>query len=606
MLTRSSALVLIALAGTAGNSAAAHADGEGKARIAMIEIQGAPTERPNELAWLFGPGDEHTLHDYLTALARVADDDDYAGVVVRLKDAELGASQVEELGAALTEVRRADKKVHLFSDAYGTPELMLGSYADEVIAQDGAPVSLPGLYMEEMFLADTLAWAGIKADMVQVGDYKGASEQMARNGPSKEWDQNINQLLDSMYGNIRAPIMSGRKLSADQLDSAMKSAWLADSAEAKELRLVDAVIDLTTLSDHLKAQYGKEISWDSTVLVPEDDEMTGMDPSNPFGLLAKLGQEPDWTPTQDSIAVVHITGPIIDGESTSGGGMMGGGPSTGSRTIRNALEDIRKEDLFKGVVIRIDSPGGSATASEIIWQGVRRLAEKKPVWVSVGGMAASGGYYIAVSGEKIYVNPSSIVGSIGVVGGKMSMTELYKTLKVNVVGRGRGPMADMFASNRTWDDADRAAVRAKMTDTYNLFTSRVIGGRKGIDLASTAEGRLFTGNRAIELRMADKVGGLEACINDLAEHVQIEDFEVMHFPAPRPFGEVIEEALGGFVQAPGVQAPRTGPLAGGTLGVVREVLGDHAFRQVEDDVRAFMLLRDNRVLLMNPRVMIVK
>ncbi|MFO0831623.1 MAG: S49 family peptidase [Phycisphaerales bacterium] len=597
----SPAIVLAALAGVAP---AAPDDGS-RARIAMIDIEGAPTERPSELAWLFGPGKEHTLHDYLTALKRVADDDSYAGLVLRLKDAELGAAQVEELGAALTEVRRADKKVHVFADAYGTTELMLGAYADEVIAQDGAPVSMPGLYMEEMFLADTLAWAGVKADMVQVGDYKGASEQMARNGPSKEWDQNINQLLDSMYANIRSPIMSGRKLTGDQLDSAMKVAWMTEAKDAKDLHLIDTVLDLTALSDHLKDEYHKEVSWDTGVLVPEDDETSQIDAANPFGILAKLGQEPDWSPSKDTIAVVHITGPIIDGESTSGGGPLSSGESTGCRTIRNALEDIRKNDLFKGVVVRIDSPGGSATASEIIWQGVRRTAEKKPVWVSVGGMAASGGYYIAVSGDKIYVNPSSIVGSIGVVGGKMSMSELYKTLKVNVVGRGRGPMADMFASSSTWDEADRAAVRAKMTDTYNLFTSRVTAGRKGIDLSKTAEGRLFTGNRAIEMKMADKVGGLEQCIGDLAKQAGIsEDYEVMHFPAPRPFGEVIGDALGNYIQAPRVQG--TGPLAQNALGVVREVMGDGAFVQVQDDLRAFMLLRDHRVLLMNPRVMILK
>ena len=541
-------------------------------------------------------------------MRRVADDDDFAGLVIRLKDAALGPTHVEELGAALKRVRYADKKVHVFSDAYGMTDVMLGSYADEVIAQDGGPVSLPGLHMEEMFLADTLAWAGLKADMVQVGDYKGASEQMARNTPSPEWDQNINGLLDSMYANIRAPIQAGRGMTGEQLDTAMREAWLADASDAKNLRLIDTVLDLTGLTEHLKTSYGKDIVWASDLLATQG-ESEGLDTSNPFGLLARLGQAPDWTPENDTIAVVHISGPIMDGESSSGGGLMGGGASTGSRTIRNALEDIRKEDLIKGVVVRIDSPGGSATASEIIWQGVRRLSETKPVWVSIGGMAASGGYYIAVSGDRVYVNPSSIVGSIGVVGGKITMEELYKTLKVNVVGRSRGPMADIFASNTAWSDTDRAAVRAKMTQTYDLFTKRVTAGREGIELSKTAAGRLFTGDKAIALHMADKVGGLDVCIHDLAKEVGLaEDFDVMHFPAPRPFGEVIQEAIGGFVQAPqlGSAAPTAGPLGMGAMGLVREVMGDSAYRQIEDDMRAFMLLRDNRVLLLSPRAMIFK
>ncbi|MFY7896841.1 MAG: S49 family peptidase, partial [Phycisphaerales bacterium] len=352
--------------------------------------------------------------------------------------AEMGATQVEEISAAIREIRGKGKKVHLLADAYGTVELMLGAACDEVIAQTGAPVSMPGLYMEEMFLADTLKWAGLQADYVQVGDYKGASEQMARNAPSPQWSQNIEGLLDSMYANIRGPMLRGRELTDKQLDTAMEKLWLADSQEAKDANLIDSVIDLPQLTAHLKTAYDKPISWRNDLL--DHDDAAQMDMSNPFALLMKLGETPDYTPTGPTIAVVHIDGAIVDGDSTAGG-LMGGGGNVGSRTVRKALEDIRKEDEIRGVIVRIDSPGGSATASEVIWQGVRRLAEKKPVWVSVGGMAASGGYYIAVAGDKIYVNPSSIVGSIGVVGGKIAMGELYDKLKVNVVGPGRAPVS---------------------------------------------------------------------------------------------------------------------------------------------------------------------
>jgi protease IV len=442
-----------------------------------------------------------------------------------------------------------------------------------------------------------------------VGDYKGASEQMARSTPSPQWDQNINQLLDSMYANVRKPLMVGRNLDGAKLDEAMKVTWLADSADAKGVGLVDSVIDLPMLSSHLKDAYGKQVTWVSNVLRGTESS-SAMDFSNPFALLTKLGQKPDFTPTSDTIAVVHITGPIVDGESSGGGGLMGGGANVGSRTIRNALEDIRKQDLIKGVVMRIDSPGGSATASEIIWQGVKRVAEKKPVWVSVGGMAASGGYYIAVSGDKIYVNPSSIVGSIGVVGGKISMQELYSKFKVNVVGRGRGPMADMFASGTGWDDQDKALVRAKMTDTYNLFTKRVSAGRPGIDLSKTAEGRLFTGDKAIGLGMADKVGGLESCINDLASSLSLDEPDIQHYPAPRPFEEVLKESLGGIVQAPGVQVRQRpgaiGPATGQLLSVVREIMGDNAYRQIDAELRGFLQLRDERVLLVSPRALIFR
>src|SRR5262249_9135007 len=161
------------------------------------------------------------------------------GVVIRLKDSELTPTQVQEIGAAMQTVRKAGKKVHVFAEGYETADLMLGSYADEVLAQQGGEVSFPGVYMEEMYLADTPGWIGLKADFVQVGDYKGASEPLARTGPSKEWDQNINQLLDSIYANIRKPIMKGRKLTDAKLDAAMETAWMSDAGEAVKAGLID-------------------------------------------------------------------------------------------------------------------------------------------------------------------------------------------------------------------------------------------------------------------------------------------------------------------------------------------------------------------------------
>lgn len=571
-----------------------------RSRLGMIELKGALAERPAELSWLFGSGDKVTLRQLVEAIKEAKENDAIEGLVIRLKDATIGVTQLEEIGAALQDFRASGKKVHLFSDAYTTPEFILGSYVDEVIAQAGGPAMLPGLHMEEMFLADTLAWAGLKADMVQVGAYKGASEQMGRSSPSPEWDQNINQLLDSMYANVRAPIKQGRKLSDKELDAAMDKLWLGDAEDAKQAGLVDEVIDLPQLTQTLRESYDKPLAWKSDLLKSDEGGMGDM--SNPFALFAKLGEKPDFSPDGPTIAVVHIDGPIVDGESKSSG--FGGGSSVGSRTIRNALEDILKEGDIKGVVLRINSPGGSATASEVIWQGVRRVAEKKPVWVSVGSMAASGGYYIAVGGQKIYVNPSSIVGSIGVVGGKISMEELYKKLKVNVVARSRGPHADMFASNRVWDVKDLALVRSKMTETYDQFTSRVIAGRPGIDLAKTAEGRLFTGDKAIGLKMADKVGGLETAIQDLADDLDLAAFDVMEYPAPRSLQDVMKDAFGGMVQAPGVENPFAAK--GQFFSAVREVVGDRVFQQLQPQIEGFMQLRDQHVLLMSPKALIWK
>lgn len=600
MLHRFALAATSALALFAGAAAPALA---GDAQVALIEIEGSIPDR-NPGTDLFSAGDEHGLRQYIQALHKAADDADLEGVVIRLKDASIKGSQIEELGQAMKALRAKGKKVHVFAENYDSPDLRLGSFADEVIVQSGGAVTLPGIHMDEMFLADAFKWVGITPDFVQIGDYKGASEMMANAKPSKAWDQNINQLLDSMYAILREQLKAGRKLDDAKLDKAMEVAWLADEHDAIKAGLIDAAVDLPDLEQHLAKGYSvDEIEWVDDLLPAHKSEL---DTANPFALLSMLTKAPDHSPKRDTIAVVHIDGAIIDGDS-AGGGLFGGDSSVGSRTIRKALSTIEDNDKIKGVVLRIDSPGGSAIASEVIWQGVKRIAKHKPVWVSVGSMAASGGYYIAVSGDKIYVNPSSIVGSIGVVGGKLALGGLLGELHVNVVSRSRGPRADMMSIASPWSDENRALVRSKMQQTYDLFTQRVSAGRTGIELGKTAEGRLFTGENAVALKMADKVGSLDDCVNDLAAQVNLSSgaYDVMDYPPPKSFMETLQEAFGGM----GASAPRVGGLDSAIrqLGsVAQQIVGPDHWRTVSTHLSALAQLQREPVLLVSPTVILAK
>ncbi|MFN0010593.1 MAG: S49 family peptidase [Phycisphaerales bacterium] len=579
-----------------------------RAVIGVIEIEGSVPAR-RAAAGLGGMGKGgNTLREYTTALDQAAGDADLAGVLIKLKDAELKTSQVEELGAAIQRVRAAGKKVHLYSYFYRTPELMLGSYTDDVIAQAGSAVSLPGIYMEEMYLADTLAWAGVKADFVQVGDYKGAAETMMNARPSPEWNQNIDQLLDGMYGVIRARLKAGRKMDDARLDSAMEVAWEALAEDARKAGLIDTVLDLPDLDAHLGTLYGKKVEWRDDLM--DAGAGPSIDTSNPFALFSMLMNKEERKPKRSTIAVVHIDGPIVDGDSESGG-FLGGGASVGSLTIRRALSEIEENALIKGLVIRIDSPGGSAVASEVIWKGVRRVAAAgKPVWVSVGSMAASGGYYIAVAGDKVYVTPSSIVGSIGVVGGKMSLGGLYEKFNVNTVGRGRGPRAAMAASATGWSAAEKALVREKMVQVYDLFAGRVTAGRKGIDLKQTAEGRLFVGEKAIALKMADNLGGLDTALSDMAAGLNLAEgsFDVFDYPAPKGFEEMLEDMLGGFgmsAAAPALTRDGAGA-AGPFAAMLGEAVGPGPSATILSSARSLLQMHKEPVLLVSPRVLIFR
>lgn len=588
-------LLAVAVVGSmlAGAFAAA-AGADSKGRIGNLEIKGAPPARQDSLS-LFGGKRGSTLRELVDAIDSAVDRDDVATVLIRLKDAKLTMSQTEELGAAIKRVRAKGKRVSVFSESYDATDLLLGSYADEIIIQTAGPVSLPGMHMEEMFLADTLGWAGLKADLVQIGEYKGANEQMTRSAPSKPWSENIDQLLDSLYANQRAVIKEGRSMDDAKLDAAMKKAWMADSQDAIAVGLVDCQLDLPDLLKHVASKSGLDTQKTVNLVAARDEiDLTA---ANPFTILSTIMKPQKREITQDSIAILHIDGTIVDGDSKAG---FSGDRSVGSRTVRNALEDILDEDLVKGVIVRIDSPGGSAVASEVIWQGLKRVAAKKPVWISVGGMAASGGYYIASAGQRAYVNPSSIVGSIGVVGGKISLGGLYDHLKVHVTSRSRGPMAGMFDSTTPWTDEQLGLVRAKMTETFDLFKRRVAEGRQGIDLSKTAGGWLFAGQKSIDLKMADKVGGLRDALDDMSKQLNLETYDVVDYPEPPSFADMIENAFGS------AEAPSGAGAMAELRRIGTSVVGEQAWSQVSQAMEGLLQLRREPVLLMHPGILIFK
>ncbi len=588
---RTSALLSSLAAAAAVTTAAlpAHAD----ARIAWLELDGALAERPGPFDWLTGETTT-TLTDLVWTFDEIAGDEDIDGVVLRLKSPAYNAAQIEELGHAIARVREAGKTVHAFGDIYEPGALRLASYTDDVIMQQGGAAFLPGLYAEEMFLADTLALVGAKADFVQIGDYKGAEEMYVNSAPSKAWDENFSQLLDSLYDEMREEMMANRGLSGRQLDSAMEEAWFADGATAASVGLIDTELDRADLTDYLREAYSDESIRFDTSYDPSRSTAS-MDMSNPFALLQTLMVDPANDPVRDTIAVVHIDGAIVDGESTPASAFGGG--SVGAETIRDALKDIANDDHIKGVVMRINSPGGSAIASENIWQGVRRVAEVKPVWVSVGSMAASGGYYIAVAGDKIYVSSSGIVGSIGVVSGKFVIGGLYEKLGINTVARARGPHADLFSQTQEWTPAQRELMRQRMTETYDLFALRVSEGRRGINLGKTAEGRLFAGDKAVALKMADAVGGLHDTILGLAAEVGLEDeYDVLHYPGPQSF----DDLMSNFTSMFGVSAESV------AVAALRELVGETAWPSVRDALNSVQQLRTEPVLLTAPRILIFR
>ncbi len=579
-------------------------------QIGWITFDGPMLEQPSPFAWLVGEDSSETLRGMISKFDDAAERSDIKGLVLYLKDFQANSAQIFSLRNKIMQVRKAGKSVYVFAEVYGPGELLLGSAADKMLIQNGGFVSFPGLFTQEMYLADTLGLIGLKADYVQIGAYKGASEPMARSAPSPEWSQNMDQLLDDMWDQMTEALKQGRHFNDSQLAMVLDKAWAAEADEAVSMGLIDDQLDAIDLKDYVKKQFdGISI----TTAIGNHGNDSQLDLENPFALFSILMKVPDHTPTRDTIAVVHIDGTIIDGDSTTGG--MFGGQSVGDRTIRKALKTIEDDDMIKGLVLRINSPGGSALASEMIWQGVHRVAEKKPVFVSVGSMAASGGYYIAVSGDKIFVDPMSIVGSIGVVGGKIAWGGLYDKFEVGITTRSRGPHANMNSSVNPWTEEERGLIRHMMKKTYNLFTKRVSQGRQGkANLSRVAEGRIFTGRQAVNNGLADGIADFDVVISKLASEAGLYEgqYDVMTYPGPMSFQDLIRQAIP-FASA---MSPVNGhaPAQSGIMSniaqqaaasVLRQMVGPKNWPQLRDALNGFLLMRQERILLVAPRVLII-
>jgi protease-4 len=248
----------------------------------------------------------------------------------------------------------------------------------------------------------------------------------------------------------------------------------------------------------------------------------------------------------DSVAIVYVEGPITQGESPES--LFGGESGAGSTSIRRALEKAGGDDSVKALVLRVDSPGGSALASEIIWKATQEVARKKPFIVSMGNVAGSGGYYVSCGAHTIFADDTTITASIGVVGGKLVTSGLWNWAGVNWVPHQRGKNADLLSSAKKWDEQQRQRIRKWMDDVYTVFKSRVVAGREkklAKPIEEMAGGRVYTGKQALDLGLVDKIGGLDDAVKFAAAQANLGDYEVRVIPKSKNLLEMFMEAFTG-------------------------------------------------------------
>ena len=513
-----------------------------KAKIAFFDLATRPVvEKPADFS-IFGDDGSMTLRSIIERLHQARDDKDIKGVLITLGETGVSFSQAQELRNALAEVTKAGKMSYVYADGYDTDTYIVASGAKHVCMLEGGEIMLPGVALETTFYKGLFDKIGVKADYVQIGEFKGADEEYTRTEASKELKGELTKLTDGLYQQIVSNISTARHISQDDVKAIIDGTILTGH-DAKEKGLIDDLID----QDSLRALISKEVGGDIDLVADYGrDPRESMDLSNPMQLFSLLMKKPQSDSDLPQVALIYAQGVISDGEA---GGIFSE-EGIGSENMRKAMRIAARDENIKAIVIRIDSPGGSALASEVMWQAVRHAAEKKPVVISIGSMAASGGYYLASAGDKIYADPSAIVGSIGVVGGKFVFKGVYDWAGIHTESFAKGLNAGLFSSSEPWDDRQKAMVTKWMEGTYKQFTERVMKTRGGKikDIDKVARGRIFLAQDAKALGMVDEIGGIDDALTYAAKKVglEVDKYDVRIVPAPKTLGDLL---MGGGPEA---------------------------------------------------------
>lgn len=425
--------------------------------------------------------------ELLVKLDQIAHDSSIEGVVLNLADPSLGYAQLWELRQALERLQQNGKKSVAVMQSANTPSVLIASAADKILITPNVVYEPNGVSAQIMTYQQTLEKFGVKAEFLRVRDYKSSPEAFVNAEPSKESVEQISDLVDTTYGYIIQSIAADRDLSTEQVTTMLDQPPLLPD-EATKQGYIDGVIYPDEIDRTLEELFGKKITLNKNY--------------NPSPTSEERWQR------HPEIAVVIVNGAITQGNS--GSSPLGDDALAGSSTIVGSLERIRKDRNIKAVVLRIDSPGGSALASDQIYRELRRLAQKKPVITSMGNIAASGGYYIAAGTETIFASPLTLTGSIGIFTGKFSFGELGERFGVNSTVVSRGERAGIYSIWQPFTEAQKASVSKYLVYLYQLFLAQIANTRdltpEQID--EVARGRVWMGQAALERKLVDQSGGL--------------------------------------------------------------------------------------------------
>lgn len=458
------------------------------------------------------------------------------GAVVRLRGTGIGLARAQELRHAIQGLVEADEPVTCVLESPSGAELYACGTATETFVEESGTVRLLGPSIELVTYGGLLETLGVHADFVKIGAYKTAPERFTNREPSAESIAQTTTFVDDVYARLVRDLAGDLSVGDEVVRRAIDRGPLS-AADARAVGFVDGSIDTTEVEQAVHRLHGGAIRL-----------------------------EPDTRPAATTwsvaprIAVVQIDGMIVDGESVSIPFL--GSRATGADTLVETLEALRHDATVRAVVLRIESPGGSSTASERIWRAVRRVAAEKPVIASLGSVAASGGFYIATAASTIYADPSTLTGSIGIYYGKIDVATLASRLGVGIHAIERGEHAGATSMFRPLDEGERARLEELVREGYDLFVRRVADGRHRTveSLEGLCEGRIWSGDRARENGLVDRLGGLVAALAHARQLGDVDD-DVDVVVLPELHVGLVERLVGGSMGEVTVPLARLAALA---------------------------------------------
>lgn len=456
-------------------------------------------------------------------IRRASVDERIKGIILRISSVDTGLASIEDIGRILHDFKKSGKKVYAFIEEGGIQEYYLASFADKVYLFKGGSLFLNGLASEAVFIKKSFSKIGIQADFIHVGEYKTGSNIFTEESMTPAHKESLTKLIDDMFNSTLDSIARNRKLPIEKVKDVFMAAPFSRQAYL-DAKLIDGVIYEDEILKETSKKY-ETISFESYIETSSPTPFEG----------------------EDRIAVIFASGEIHSGQSS--GKTLFGAPVLGSDTLAEQLRSVRKNPSVKAVVLRINSPGGSASASDVIRREVELTAKSKPVIISMSDLAASGGYWVSTSSTKVVALPQTITGSIGVLGGKFVLKNLYDKIGLTKELVKTTPKADMFSDYRLFDPEERKMMEDMMKTFYIEFIDIVARSRKmkPEEVEKIAKGRVWAASTAKTLNLVDEIGGIDdalALAQKCAGFSPTKQFGIIVYPRKKSFIDMVMELAG--------------------------------------------------------------